>query len=86
MEAKAQTGSMRYVWRADEAEVVELAAVEGQPLDRPARVRVLAETKSMLVLEVTMSGESPPHVHEHESVGYVVDGQVRMKLDRKSVV
>jgi quercetin dioxygenase-like cupin family protein len=71
-------------WRSDDAELVTLATVEGKELDRPASVRVLAESDSMLVLEVTMSGESPPHVHSHDSVGYVVSGRVRMHLGDES--
>ena len=71
---------MNHVVRSDEAEVVTLDKVEGHQLDRPAKVRVLAEAESMLLLEVTMSGESPPHVHQHDSVGYVVSGRVRMRV------
>jgi quercetin dioxygenase-like cupin family protein len=62
-----------------DAERVEIARVEGRPLAAPAQVRVLAETPRILMVEVTMpAGQgSPPHVHDHESVGYVVRGQVR---------
>ncbi|SRR5512138_3571165 len=62
-----------------DAETVEIRTVEGRPLSAPATVRVLSETERMLLLEVTMpAGESsPPHVHDHESVGYVVRGRVR---------
>lgn len=71
----------QYVWRSGQAELVQLSSVEGQQLDRPAQVRILAESASMLVLEVTMTGQSPPHVHGHDSVGYVVSGRVLMKID-----
>lgn len=61
------------------AERIEIAQVEGRPLSAPAVVRVLAEADRMLVVEVTMpaGAGSPPHVHDHESVGYVVRGRVR---------
>lgn len=79
-------GSVTYVVRRNEAEQVVLEAVEGCQLERPAQVRVLAESERMNVLEVTMAGgsESPPHVHDHDSVGYIVSGRVRMRLDEQT--
>lgn len=67
------------VTRNVDAEAAEIGQVEGRSLRTPAAVRVLASTGRMLMLEVTMpAGESsPPHVHDHESVGYVVRGRVR---------
>ena len=64
------------------AERVEIHQVEGRPLSAPAVVRVLGEGAHMLTLEVTMpAGQgSPAHVHDHESVGYVVRGRVRMTV------
>lgn len=77
---------MTYVVRRDDAEQVVLGAVEGHQLKRPAQVRVLAESERMNVLEVTMAGgsESPPHVHDHDSVGYIVSGRVRMRLGEQT--
>lgn len=77
---------MTYVVRRNEAEQVLIGTVEGRQLERPAHVRVLAESERMNVLEVTMEGgsESPPHVHHHDSVGYVVSGRVRMRLGEQT--
>jgi quercetin dioxygenase-like cupin family protein len=67
----------------DRAERHDITQVEGVPLDVPVAVRVLAEGDKMLVLEVSMPGgqSSPPHVHDHESVGYVVRGRARTVID-----
>lgn len=69
---------MTSAWLRDEAETVVMSTVEGRSLGSPAEVRVLAESSIMLLTEVTMSSASPPHVHEHDSVGYVLSGRVRM--------
>lgn len=63
-------------------ETITISEVEGQPLTAPAVVRVLGEGQDMLTLEVTMpAGQgSRPHQHDHESVGYVVRGRVRMRV------
>jgi quercetin dioxygenase-like cupin family protein len=73
---------MRRVIPRSQAERVEITRVEGRPLDVPAVVRVLGEGDAMLTLEVTMPAgqSSPPHVHDHESVGYVVSGRVRVVI------
>lgn len=57
--------------------------VEGHPMAHPAEARVLAHGDRMLVVEVVMpAGQgSPEHVHDHESVGYVVRGRVRSTID-----
>lgn len=70
------------VVRNDDAERHQVRQVEGKELPSPAEVRVLAEGDRMIVLEVVMpaEGASPAHVHDHESVGYVVRGRVRMGL------
>lgn len=56
--------------------------VEGRALAQPAEARVLARGERMLVVEVTMPADqgSPEHVHDHESVGYVVRGRVRTTI------
>jgi quercetin dioxygenase-like cupin family protein len=58
------------------AEYHAITRVEDVPLVTPAEVRVLAEGTEMILLEVHMPADqsSPPHVHEHESVGYLVSG------------
>lgn len=73
---------MRRVIPRLQAERTEITQVEGRPLDAPAVVRILGEGDAMLTLEVTMPAgqSSPPHVHDHESVGYVVSGRVRMVI------
>ena len=67
------------VTRSGDAELILIDRVEGRPLSAPAQVRVLAEHDRMLMVEVTMPPNtgSPEHVHDHESVGYVVRGRVR---------
>lgn len=59
-----------------DAEHHAITQVEDTPLVTPAEVRVLAEGTEMILLEVTMPAHqsSPPHVHQHESVGYLVSG------------
>lgn len=66
-----------------QAETHEIHTVEGDTLSSPAVVKILAEGESMILLEVYMpeGGESPPHTHDHESVGYVVSGQVTSIID-----
>jgi quercetin dioxygenase-like cupin family protein len=66
-----------------DAEQHRIVQVEGRPLAHPAEVRVLAEGAEMIVLEVTMQagGSSPEHVHDHESVGYLVRGRARTEID-----
>ncbi len=66
-----------------EAEYHEITQVENTPLSSPVAVRVLAEGTEMILLEVTMppGQESPPHVHDHESVGYLVSGRARTVID-----
>lgn len=61
----------------DLAERHDITQVEGVPIASPVTVRVLSEGDEMLLLEVTMPPNemSPPHVHDHESVGYVVRGR-----------
>jgi quercetin dioxygenase-like cupin family protein len=58
------------------AEHHAITQVEDIPLVAPAEVRVLAEGAEMILLEVKMppGQASPPHVHDHESVGYLVSG------------
>lgn len=77
---------MTHVVRRTEAEQVVLDTVEGRKLAQPAQVRVLAQSERMNLLEVTMTGgsESPPHVHQHDSVGYIVSGRVRMRLGEQT--
>ncbi len=67
----------------DDAEQHLIHKVEGRALEVPAGVRVLAEGDAMIVLEVTMhaGGSSPEHVHDHESVGYLVRGRARTVVD-----
>jgi quercetin dioxygenase-like cupin family protein len=62
-----------------DAEYHEITQVENTPLSSPVAVRVLAEGTEMILLEVTMppGQESPPHVHDHESVGYLVSGRAQ---------
>lgn len=62
-----------------EAEYHKITQVENTPLSSPVEVRVLAEGTEMILLEVTMppGQESPPHVHDHESVGYLVSGRAQ---------
>src|SRR5690606_12847053 len=62
-----------------DAEYHEITQVENTPLSSPVAVRVLAEGTEMILLEVTMppGQESPPHVHDHESVGYIVRGRAQ---------
>ena len=66
----------------DAAERHDITTVEGEPLDPPATVRVLGDGQQMLLVEVVMpaGGSSPPHVHDHESVGYVVRGRVQTQI------
>jgi quercetin dioxygenase-like cupin family protein len=71
---------MTVAWVRDNAETAVMSTVEGHPMASPAVVRVLAESPVMLLTEVTMSGTSPPHVHDHDRVGYVVSGAVRMSV------
>ena len=77
---------MKTVIPNDSAETIEIRQVEGRPLSAPAVVKVLGEGTSMLTLEVRMPAgqSSPPHAHDHESVGYVVRGRVRMTVDGHS--
>lgn len=59
-----------------DAELHEITKVEDRPLSSPAAVRVLSEGEEMILLEVRMPPHqgSPAHVHDHESVGYLVAG------------
>lgn len=68
--------------RRDDAELITIDEVEGTRLTQPATVRVLAETATMLMLEVDMpaGGASTSHQHDHESTGYVVRGSVRAQV------
>ncbi len=85
MGASPQQGHARehVVVHRDDAEQHTIGQVEGRPLAHPAEVRVLAEGDEMIVLEVTMQagGSSPEHVHDHESVGYLVRGRARTVID-----
>lgn len=65
------------------AEYHEITQVENAKLAVPVAVRVLAEGTEMILLEVTMppDQQSPPHVHDHESVGYLVSGGARTVID-----
>lgn len=66
-----------------EAESHLIERVEGRQLEHPAAVRVLGEGDEMILLEVTMQagGSSPEHVHDHESVGYLVRGRARTVIN-----
>lgn len=66
-----------------EAETNFIERVEGVEMSTPVAVRVLAETDQLLLLETEMPAGvgSPLHVHEHQSVGYVVSGHVRLVVD-----
>ncbi len=70
------------------AEHHAIEKVEGIALPHPAEVRVLAEGDEMILLEVTMppGQSSPPHVHDHESVGYLVSGAARTVIGGESHV
>lgn len=72
---------MQYVWRHDSVENRRISSVEGRELTAPGSVRCLADSEQQLLVEVTMSGASPPHMHDHDSVGYVVSGRVLMRID-----
>ena len=72
---------MDYALRRDDVDPITITTVEGQALSAPASIRVLAESATSILIEVTMNGFSPPHTHDHDSVGYVVSGGVRMKID-----
>lgn len=73
----------RLVMQNAEAPCEPVGQVEGRPLVTPAEARVLAYGEHMLVIEVVMPADhgSPQHVHNHESVGYVVRGRVRSTID-----
>jgi quercetin dioxygenase-like cupin family protein len=64
------------------AEHHAITQVEDIPLPTPAEVRVLAEGREMILLEVRMPAlkSSPPHVHDHESVGYLVSGSAETSI------
>jgi len=66
-----------------DAELQVITRVEGRPLTQPATVRVLAEGTEMILLEVRMPPHqgSPAHVHDHESVGYLVSGSAVTVID-----
>lgn len=68
------------------AEYHEITQVENVPLTHPATVRVLAEGSEMILLEVHMppNQSSRPHVHDHESVGYLVAGGAETVIDGRS--
>lgn len=73
----------RHATHRHEAEHHTISSVEGQRIETPTDVRVLAEGDEMIVLEVEMGegGSSPVHVHDHESVGYLVRGRARTVVD-----
>jgi quercetin dioxygenase-like cupin family protein len=73
----------RHTTPRSEAEHHVITSVEGRPISVPTEVRVLAEGEDMIVLEVEMGegGSSPEHVHDHESVGYLVRGRARTVID-----
>lgn len=65
------------------AEHHRITHVENVPLSGPVDVRVLSEGKEMILMEVTMppGHASSPHVHDHESVGYLVSGTAQTVVD-----
>ncbi len=73
---------MKNAIHRDDCEEIRITQVEGHPLSRHALIRVLGEGQNMLMVEVTMPAgqSSPQHVHDHESVGYVVRGRVSMTV------
>ena len=65
------------------AELHVITQVENAPLAHPALLRVLAHGTEMILLEVRMPPHqgSPAHRHEHESVGYLLEGSAETVID-----
>src|SRR5262249_24544392 len=65
--------------RGADARVAELDALGGRPLAVPAAVRELLVGDAALLVEIHAPAGyvAEPHVHDHESLVYVVEGEVR---------
>lgn len=71
-----------------EVEGRKLTTVEGKPLHGDVVVKPLMTGDHMTLLEVhyTPGAGASPHVHQHESLAYVVRGKVRMKVGEEEYV
>jgi quercetin dioxygenase-like cupin family protein len=81
--SRALQASARPFTRSGEAETTVITAVEGRPLPGPVRLRILAVTPNMVLVETTFApgAGSPPHQHaDHDSIVYVVRGRMRVTI------
>jgi quercetin dioxygenase-like cupin family protein len=63
-----------------------MAAIEGKATDGRTRVMVLMEGEELLMclIEMDAGGVTPPHSHEHESAGLLLQGRLRTTIDGKT--
>jgi quercetin dioxygenase-like cupin family protein len=73
---------MRMVSISTEIEAVALERVEGQPVAGGSTIKQLLVGRLGLLAEMTLPRgvATPPHTHDHESLCYVVKGQVRATI------
>jgi quercetin dioxygenase-like cupin family protein len=75
---------------ARSADVPERAikTIEGLPVQGEVHMKPMMAGDQMVMLEIhyPAGSGSPPHVHQHESVVYVLRGKVRMVVDQETFV
>ena len=57
-----------------------IKTIEGLPVQGEVRMKPMMAGDQMVMLEIhyPAGSGSPPHVHRHESIVYVLEGKVRM--------
>lgn len=73
---------MRVVAIGRELDPMELRRVEGQPVGKGSAVKELLIGRRGLLAEATVEKgvTTPPHMHNHESLCYIVEGRVRVTI------
>lgn len=66
----------------------KLTAVEGKPLHGDIIVKPLITGNQMTLLEIQYSpgAGASPHIHQHESLAYVVKGKVKMTVGKEEYI
>ena len=74
--------------RSGEIAYLTINKVEGEPMSGSANVKPLLEGENMTILEMNYhpGAVSPMHLHNHETLLYVIEGEVQVTVGTEKFV
>ena len=74
--------------RSGEIAYLTINKVEGEPMSGSANVKPLLEGENMTILEMNYhpGAVSPMHLHNHETLLYVIEGEIQVTVGTEKLV